>query len=119
MSRESIRARLAAVTGASWRVAGGTVYLDEVVVLREHRDEQGRRCTTFLAQMFECASPDAGVVPKANGEFIAHARQDVPALLALADAVAHALSPDAVGIGNAIDARQQLEEALAALEALP
>ena len=130
MSLSSIRSRVEAATPGPWTNGGGTPYMAQVVVKRVHRDEQNRRVTTFLAEVYDCRTPDAGVDPVANSAFIAHARQDIPALLRVAAAAADWLheedsfSPyddsDAHAAVRAIEvAKEALRAALAELEALP
>lgn len=93
---DAIRQREQAATEGPWNVGGGSSFMAQVVVKRMHRDDQNRRVTTFLAEAFDCRSPDAGVDPIANGTFIAHARTDVPMLLAVAEAAARVVADSEV-----------------------
>lgn len=73
MSRDSIRQRVAAATEGPWEQDG-----DYAVYGFDHTRRRGR---SLLATVYDYGNPD----------FIAHARQDIPALLAVADAAAAVL----------------------------
>lgn len=101
MSRDSIRARVAAATEGTWSVS---VWEDGYLTV-DFDTEDG-----------------ISVIPmdEANTAFIAHARQDVPALLAVADAAADDITGcDLCGEVYTCSAHKDTREALAALEALP
>lgn len=112
MSRESIRARVAAATDGPWTQSGTPrrrhwyVSSPEVIVhgpaLREEPDTVQQTLTRW----------------KADAAFIAHARQDIPALLDIADkaaAVIEELSSDDLWGPHGL----ALRDALAALEEMP
>ena len=127
MSRESIRARVAAATEGPWtRVTVGHGGLIDQLAAVGHALEatnrkafpQERYLMTDLTWVETDTQPVAlvGNGPKQteNGDLLAHARQDVPALLAIADAAA---AVEAMYPGGA--AFVALRAALDALEALP
>lgn len=112
MSRESIRARLADATPGPWLMAA---VMEQVLVRRVHRDEMGRRVTTFLAEVYDCRTPGA-VDPVANGALIAHAPTDLAALLAVADVAAAVVD---LADATALVFLDALRTSLDALEAQP
>jgi hypothetical protein len=113
MSRESIRQRLEAATPGPWfhykaarlrkQFAGGPV--DEVSV--------GPGGPTVVPWIGFDGADGTKKSKRANAAFIAHARQDIPALLAVADAAA------AVAWQTGGTDGERLADALAALEAQP
>lgn len=106
MSRASVRARVEAATPGPWkkRLPGW---------LGPDRHKWG--CVFFGPSPDEpyTTSP---LVP-ADAAFIAHARTDIPALLAVADAAAAAYDP--LDDGDFYRWQKNLDAALAALEAQP
>lgn len=110
MSIESIRERVEAATPGPWTADGDLI---------EGVDRSGKRERDHLAQVYD----RYGDLP-----FIAHARTDIPALLAVAEAAAtvapfllamhKSLGELYVNPGVIGDA-QRLRDALAALKALP
>lgn len=88
MTRESIRQRVAAATEGPWE------------------DSWSGEIRVGPSSFGEMDMP-------ADAEFVAHARQDVPALLAVADAAADAC------VSGKPESIRRLGKALAALEALP
>lgn len=82
---EAIRARVTAATRGPWHA--------EYFGKRGYPQRIGTDDATVVAETF-----DGGGGPAANAEFIAHARQDIPALLAevqrLRDALAAYVGPD-------------------------
>ena len=114
MSRSSIRARVAAATEGPWSANVARFVFRST----PHTD------VTWGVQETELALP----MTEANGQFIAQARQDIPALLRLADAVAELMchevgwngeSPYWVYTGEPASLLRTMRDALADLEALP
>ena len=111
MSRDSIRARIAAATEGPWSwdddpdLTQDSVWADDGDIV----------ASTY-------GSTAKGSTDADDARFIANARQDIPALLAVADAAADLI---AAGCWNHADHSAErcragrLREALAALEALP
>lgn len=138
MSRDTIRARVAAATEGPWRWGGNLdnreVYLSTVAhgrifVMRFARwgmnqarpllrNDLGMAPATDWAVRERPYRGDIERIDHPDARFIAHARQDIPALLAVADAAA-AASPFLCSCGCLTDERAELVAALAALEALP
>lgn len=93
MSRASIRARVAAATPGPWRAEFGIIWSGGSSI-GEMDDER-------------------------DAPLVAHARQDIPALLAVADAAFEVLRAKDPQSGSARAARDELTRAFLALEALP
>ena len=122
MSRDKIRARVAAATEGPW----------EVVDLIGSRPAAASVWTAEAGELDVCLSEEAC---PADAQFIAHARQDIPALLAVADAaakvaaVSYPLTQASVGPrpedngawsnNLRLSDMDDLRAALASLEALP
>ena len=126
MSRESIRARVATATEGPWVESGRDVDHDRFV-------SEGKNPGSVCGLGCEVDGPPEPMLRgqfhrHADAAFIAHARQDIPALLVVADAAADvALGADRMH-GHAAGwddgeafyaALPRLRSALAALEALP
>ena len=119
MSRETLRARVAAATEGPWEAEATTEY------------RTGRRTRRAGPVIFGPAAPVIRAhadAEDADAAFIANARQDIPALLRLADAVAELMchevgwngeSPYWVYTGSPASLLRTMRDALADLEALP
>lgn len=116
MSRDSIRARVAAATEGPWVESGRDVDHDRFV-------SEGKNPGSVCGLGCEVDGPPEPMLrgqfhKHADAAFIAHARQDIPALLAVADAADRVLMTHREGRWSPVEF-EALEVALAALEALP
>lgn len=151
MSRDSIRARVAAATEGPWRWGGNIdqkeVYLSTVdrgriFIMRFVRwgmhgaqptfqnpdpDGWGTVDAKDLAVLERSYRGEIATIEHPDAQFIAHARQDIPALLAVADAVAKAAEWSGTGRARGgskvrvlyIDDWDAIVAALDALEGMP